>query len=69
MAEAYEHGEAEGVSVCYCSLLELIDLSLPSGIKLRIVGESAELAREAQSALKQDDETFQMTPIRRIAEL
>ncbi|HAN57096.1 MAG TPA: hypothetical protein DCQ77_13320 [Betaproteobacteria bacterium] len=51
MAEAYEHGDVEGVSVCYCLLLDLIDLSLPSEIKLRIVGESAWLARQAQSTL------------------
>lgn len=52
MTEAYEHGDAEGVSVCNCLLLDLIDLSLPSEIKLWIVGESARLAREAQRAFK-----------------
>jgi len=40
MAEAYEHGDAKGVSVCYWLLLHRIDLILPSEIGLRIVGET-----------------------------
>jgi len=34
MAEAYEHGDTEGVSVCYCLLLERIELILSSEIGL-----------------------------------